>query len=494
MNARRTVILASLALGFLPGVAAAQAPIDGWSPGTAFTVDPALSEAPNTGSRFGFAVSMTDDIAVIGAPDVRLVDLRFPALNLGSNGAGAAFVFVRTAGTNDWTFVQRLIAPTRVLAQTGTAVAIDPVTKDIVVGAWAYDAVATFGGAAFVYRKGDGNSWGDAANAAAFGSNSRVPSQTLAPEDLQAIDQFGFSVAIHDGTAVVGCPLAGDNNSGAVYVFDRQDDGTYSQTQKFTDPDAGANDQMGTKVAIHEGLVVLGIQNDDVEGRVNAGSVAVLAKSGGSWSAIARLAAPSPATSAALGSSVAVVDGTTNDWVIAGAPLQASGSADGVSGNGVALVFKSPNSSSFTLDATLVPRTANINNNFGYSAAASLQDPPLLLVGCPGYDTAIPSADDPTALVQVNNAGAGFSFARVGAAWERRGETSPRGDAWSPSVVANSNLGRSAAIPRASTSAATASWSKSGTRAASPDFDASQSHQRRPPSRPDSTYQSREPS
>ena len=448
MTAMRLPILATLLAGFASAGAAAQAPvtIDGWDPGTAFVVDPALPEAPNTGCRFGFAMAMTDDIAVIGAPDVRLVDRRFPALNLGSNGAGAAFVFERTAGTNTWTFVQRLIAPTRVLAQTGTAVAIDPVTKDIIVGAWAYDAVAAFGGAAFVYRKGSGNSWGEPALAAAFGENSRIPSQTLAPDDLQAIDQFGFSVAVHDGVAAVGCPLSGDNNSGAVYVFLRNADGEYQQAQKFTDEDAGANDQMGTKLAVHGDLIVAGVQNDDVEGRVNAGSVAVLSRSGDTWSQVARLSATSPATSAALGSAVAVVDGDSNDWVIAGAPLQASG-ADAISGNGVALVFKGTGGGAFALDATLLPRTANINNNFGYAISASLQDPPLLMVGAPGFDTAIPDADDPSALRQVVNAGAGFAFRRVGAAWEVRGAGVNRGDAWSPSVIANSNTGRSVAIP-----------------------------------------------
>ena len=427
-------------------VAAQGTAIDGWDPGTAFVVDPTLDEAPNTGCRFGFAVAMTDDIAVVGAPDVRLVDLRFPALNLGSNGAGAAFVFTRAAGTNTWTFAQRLIAPTRVLAQAGSAVAIDPVTKDIVVGAWAYDAVATFGGAAFVYRKGSGNSWGEAALAAAYGENSRIPSQTLAPADLQAIDQFGFSVAIHDGVIAVGCPLSGENNSGAIYLFEADADGAYQQLQKFTDPDAGANDQLGTKLAVHRNLVAAGVQNDDVEGRVNAGSVAVLVRGGDTWSQAIRLAAASPATSAALGSSVAVVDGVTNDWVIAGAPLQASGTGS-VSGNGVALVYKSPNSAAFTLDATLLPRTSNTNNNFGYAVAASLQDPPLLMVGSPGFDTAIESADSPGTLVQVVNAGAGFAFSRVGAAWEVRGESARRGDAWSPSVLANSNTGRSVAMP-----------------------------------------------
>ena len=111
--------------------AAAQLAITAWDPGTKFAIDASLTEAPQAGCRFGFAVAMTDDIAVIGAPDVKLIDKRF---NTGSNGAGAAFVFKRTAGTDTWTFIRRLIAPERSLTQTGCAVAIDPATLDIVVG------------------------------------------------------------------------------------------------------------------------------------------------------------------------------------------------------------------------------------------------------------------------------------------------------------------------------------------------------------------------
>ena len=272
----RTAATLAIAMAFGAGHVAVAQDIDGWSAGTRFRVDPETPEAPGTGSRFGFALAMTDSLAVIGAPDVRLVDRRFPALNLGSNGAGAAFVFRRDAGTGAWSFVQRLIAPVRALAQTGTSMAIDPETEDIVIGAWGYESVAFFSGAAFVYSKGEGDSWGDAANVQSFGALSRVPSQVLAPEDLQAIDQFGFSVAADGGRIAVGCPLSGDTNGGAIYVFDRGGDGQYALAQKVVDENAGANDQMGTKVALHGDFLVAGIQNDDVEGKVNAGNSIVV--------------------------------------------------------------------------------------------------------------------------------------------------------------------------------------------------------------------------
>ena len=430
-----------------PSAAVVVPPIFAWDVGSKFTVDPALTEAPNNGSRFGFAVAMSNNYAVIGAPDIRLVDNRFPALNLGTNGAGAAFVFKRTSGTDTWTFVQRLIAPTRVLAQTGCSVAIDSVTNDIVIGAWGYDAVAMFGGAAFVYTKGSDDSWGDAANAAAYGSLSRVPTQVLAPEELQAIDQFGFSVAIDDGTIAAGCPLSGSSNTGAIYVYERNSDGLYEFMQKLEDEAAGANDQTGTKLAMHGDILVAGAQNDDVQGRINAGSALVFTRVEGIWDVAARVTAPTPAVSAQFGSAVAVFDGDDADWLVVGAPTQASGASTAVAGNGAAYVMKSiDDGTTWSVDSALLPRADNINNNFGYSVALSHTEPPQVLVGAPGYDTAIPTIDDPTIYRQIINAGAAFTFVKSGSTWGIRGTGDISGDLWGPSIPASISLGRSVAV------------------------------------------------
>ena len=61
--------LAACSLLFTASAAFGQgAAIDGWVPGTALRLDAESPEAPNNGSRFGFAIAMTDTLAVIGAP------------------------------------------------------------------------------------------------------------------------------------------------------------------------------------------------------------------------------------------------------------------------------------------------------------------------------------------------------------------------------------------------------------------------------------------
>ncbi len=440
------------AAAFFAEPADAQGPptIPGWVPGSRVVLDGSSTEAVRTGARFGFAVAMTDDYAVIGAPDTALLR----ASGSSVNGAGAAYVFKRTAGTDTWTFVQRLIAPDLSLTQAGSAVAIDPATKDIIIGGWAYSGGASFGGGAWVYLKGSGDSWGIATTVSSTGSSTRMPSQELLPDDIEAIDEFGFSVAVHNGVAVIGSPLNGTSNSGALYIYDRDSDGAYQFHQKIVDEAGGANDQLGTKVAVHGNLIVAGVQNDDVQGRVNAGSALVYSRTGAGaeWSLAARLQPDTAVAGVQFGASVAVVDGTSTDYIVVGAPLASSGATTQVAGNGAAYVFTAPNTSGWTQQAKLLPRADNINNNFGYSVAVSHTEPPTVVVGAPGYDTAVATGIVETPFSQVVNAGTGFCFVKSGASWRIRGTGPLTGDLWSPAVVtAGSSIGRCVAVGNTNT-------------------------------------------
>jgi hypothetical protein len=453
MNFRTTSLACAATLAIL-APASAQGPekVVAWVPGARLVV-PADSDAvPQPGCRFGFSMAMSDRYAVIGAPDVRLA---FNDPETGEtttfNGAGAAFVFELNDATGEWTFLQRLVGPQVALMQTGCSVGIDSETEDIVVGAWGYSRNQSFAGAAFVYRK-EKDGWGATAEELGFGEETRAPSQVLAPLTLAAIDQFGFSVAINRGTIAVGCPLFGDSNTGAVFMFDRREDGTYRQDQRIEPVGGGANDQSGTKVAISGNVLVVGVQNDDVQGRINAGSAIVYTrpKTGEDWSEATRLTAPTVAAGGGYGSSVACFDGDDSKWIAIGSPTATSGATTQRAGNGLAFVYASSNGgSTWTLDGTLLPRSDNVNNNFGYAVAMSDTNPPQVMVGAPGYETAIASVvgKDGIVFTQIANAGAGFAFTRrPGAGWAIRSAGPVSGDLWSPSVVtSNSSMGRSIA-------------------------------------------------
>src|SRR5262249_54009053 len=145
--------------------------------------------------------------------------------------------------------------------QFGHSVAIDGDT--MVVGAPTADLDAlgqplkAIKGTAYVFVR-QGTSW--------------VYQATLlpeAPETLESLDVFGYSVAIYKNTIVVGAPGRGISQGngdpslknvgqGAAYVFYR-DSGQWKQQAKLVANDGKAGDAFGSSVAIHGGVVVVGV-------------------------------------------------------------------------------------------------------------------------------------------------------------------------------------------------------------------------------------------
>ena len=91
----------------------------------------------------------------------------------------------------------------------------------------------------------------------------------LTAADAAAVDDFGNSVAISGGTAVVGAFLADapGANSGAIYVFERNFDPSnpgipladnWGEVKKLTASDGAPNHSLGTSVAISGDLLVAG--------------------------------------------------------------------------------------------------------------------------------------------------------------------------------------------------------------------------------------------
>ena len=72
------------------------------------------------------------------------------------------------------------------------------------------------------------------------------------------------------------------SNSGSVYVFVRQDDGTWEEVQKITPADGEADDWFGSRVAISGDIAVIGAILDDDNGS-DSGSGYVYTKIDGKW-------------------------------------------------------------------------------------------------------------------------------------------------------------------------------------------------------------------
>ena len=224
------------------------------------------------------SVAISDGIAVVGANG-----------DDDKSTSGAVYVFEMSSSddASSWTQVAKLTADDGAKCDTfGGSVAISDGT--IVVGALGDDDKGSDSGSVYLFEMSspdDASSWAQVASSP--------------PMMEQASDYFGCSVAISDGTIVVGAHGDDDKgpDSGAVYLFEKSspdDASSWSQVAKLTADDGAASDHFGWSVAISDGTIVVGAQNDDDKGSYS-GSVYLFEKSSpddaSSWAQVAKLTA-----------------------------------------------------------------------------------------------------------------------------------------------------------------------------------------------------------
>ena len=247
-----------------------------------------------SGSNSSLAVGLYEDTLVAGS---RMGDG-------GAINAGGAVVFTRNGDT--WT-------------SRATLLPGDPVRSGQVggsVGLWGDTAIlgtsdlaATPPGRAYVFHR-VGEAWTQQAK--------------LLPDDLEAGDFFGWSVAIHADTAIVGAHYgdSATSNNGSAYIFERSG-GIWTQVAKLVPPDPDVFDQFGYSVAIHGDRAVVGSVNGDSP-VLNSGTAHVYRRDGGAWVEEATLAPPDPAGPIAFGLGVAI----WGDTIAVGAPSDDSGATN----------------------------------------------------------------------------------------------------------------------------------------------------------------------
>jgi hypothetical protein len=184
------------------------------------------------GDAFGFAVAISGSTVVVGAP---LVHPNFTA----GPGAGQAYVFARSGTT--WSQQAKLTASDGAGEDAlGFAVGLDGNTA--IVGAPGAHSLA---GQAYAYVR-SGTTWSEKAK--------------LTASDGAAGDQFGAAVGVSGNTAVVGAPvrnIGAASAAGQVYVFARS--GTkWSQQRKLAASDTAEFRFFGFSVATHGDSIVVG--------------------------------------------------------------------------------------------------------------------------------------------------------------------------------------------------------------------------------------------
>jgi hypothetical protein len=202
------------------------------------------------GNVFGARVSISGNVALVGAAE----DEQFPF------GTGSAYVY-RWNGSS-WVEEQKLLASDGASRDRfGLAVSI---SGDVaLVGAVTDDDKGSDSGSAYVFR------WSD---------TSWVEEQKLLASDGAAGDEFGKSVSISGNVALVG---TGDEETGSAYVF-RWNGSSWVEEQKLLASDGAAGDEFGRSVSISGNVALVGARNDDDKG-TNSGSAYVFRWNGSSW-------------------------------------------------------------------------------------------------------------------------------------------------------------------------------------------------------------------
>lgn len=357
--------------------------------GAVFVFDPdgtkllaTLHGGPDAGDRFGTSFASTAGRLLVGAP----------RSDAGAIGTGAAYLFpAADAGEAEAVFRQRLTTAefgAAVVASGDDAVVGDPsaggsverfsialeAMRDRVAGPAADDARfgATLAAASDEILVGapfeDGPAGADVGAVYAL-ADGTLRRRIDDPFPL-AGDQFGFAIAVSGSEAVVGAPLAGDLDTGAVHVFDRAS-GIHLLTLRKPAPLTG--DFFGAAVAAEGDQILVGAPLDGSE-LANAGAVYLFRRSTAMLDRA--IVAPGATAGDLFGSAVAI----TPTLLIVGAPLADGGAID----TGRVYVF---DRATGTLAFTLANPTPDAGDQFGAALAIVGDD---LLVGAPQDDQGAP--------------------------------------------------------------------------------------------------------
>jgi hypothetical protein len=296
-------------------------------------------------SHFGQSVEISSNTLFVGAP--------------GADGvtANSGRVFLYSPVDTGWVNTGELETFYRDAdMEFGASISVD--NDRAIVGAPGADRMENGAGTAMIFERNDEGEWRHVA--------------LLAPETVQWNSNFGTSVSISGDVAIVGAVFGQTNNevTGAAYIFNRQDENTWEQTDQLRPSNLNYDDRYGSSVAISGNTAVVGSPNDDEKGE-DAGAAYIFEKQDdGTWQETTKLA---PAgRDANFGTSVAISDNKIAvgaDWYLT---------------EGTAFVFQKRADGTWEESTMLDPDNKSFpssnNDRFGRSIALSGN---RLLVGAP---------------------------------------------------------------------------------------------------------------
>ena len=215
-----------------------------------------VSSDRGAGDNFGHSVSIDGIYAVVGAYLEKHDSFGGNQLQ----DAGAAYIFRDIVA--DWIQVKKLVSSDRtVFAVFGWSVTISG--SYVMVGAkWETTGASGIdtlpaAGSVYIFEKDSVQHWNQV--------------QKISNSDREDTDEFGWSVSISGGYAIVGAHEEDEDTSGgntlsragSAYIFKRTTGGTWSEEQKIVASDRAAADKFGNSVSISGNFAIVGAWQED---------------------------------------------------------------------------------------------------------------------------------------------------------------------------------------------------------------------------------------
>ena len=354
-------------------------------------IEDSFIKSINTGANdnFGISVVIEGNLMAIGAPgeDSNSTGVNSVENDDGSaDDSGAVYVYVREDGF--WYPEAYIKADTATAGDRfGSQLALSGNT--LAVSAIGDSSVATQSGAVYVFVRDELGEWSQQAK--------------LKADNAGADDWFGYSLALSGDRIAVGAPFEdGDAdgvnkasnddaaNTGAVYVFERDETDSWSQTTYIKAANSDAGDRFGNALALQDNLLAVGAPLEDSQstgvnstpdnnGVANGAVYLFAADDNGSWSQTAYLKSGNNRDNDFFGSSLALSDmrlavgapGDDNTSFGVNPPLSFSASN---TASGAVYVFEQDNAGAWSQQAYIkaaLTGSSNEQDLFGITVALS---------------------------------------------------------------------------------------------------------------------------
>ena len=197
--------------------------------------------------------------------------------------------------------------------------------------------------------------------------------------DLNTSLRVGASVSLSGDRLAAGTHDRFPHENEAAFVFTRQTDGTWIEEGKLVASDFVMGDGFGKQVALRGSMLAVGSPYDDHSGVESPGSVYLFERppAGGGWNQVAKLIANDPVSNAYFGTGLSV-----SGFRLA---IQAAWGANPAIYAGAVYVFEKPLNSPWAQLAKIVPAESAESDHFG--RALSLDGNSLLIGSGLGHST-----------------------------------------------------------------------------------------------------------